>query len=260
MEADKSIKRSGKSQERGHRKRKMEVPADVRGGSPPPWLLSKKRDFTLGGEQVLEIVQALGLSIPPEKTSLLLNHLLIARELNRSVNLVSRSNVEGVLLLSLWESLAPLRNTRLTKGKRVVDLGTGGGFPGIPLAIAAPQLEITLLDSRRAKTIALSRMLRDLGIENAVVVHDRAETFAKHMEKPYEMVTARAVGSLREVAPWASSLLVNCGLLLTWKGPEGMREMKELPTGTWKLVEHMPVLPHRALMALEYHRAENSPS
>ena len=84
------------------------------------------------------------------------------------------------------------------------------------------------------------------------IVHDRAETFAQHEGRSFDTVVVRAVGMLKEVAPWASSLLRDGGTMLAWKGPEGVREFNELDKSVWTLAGNIPVLPHRSVMVLRY--------
>jgi len=210
------------------------------GGDEPP----------LGSAAVREITEALNLQLEEDKVARLLDHLLLVRELNREINLVSRSSVERTLLASLWESLVAAR-LHWETGERLLDLGSGGGFPGLPLAIVLPGLHVTLLDSRRAKTLALKRILAELKMNPfPEVVHDRAETLAEHSDVRFDAVAVRAVGPLKEVAPWAERLLVPGGRLLAWKGPEGLKEFQSLPAERWKLQERLPVLPHRSILVL----------
>ncbi|MCB2212716.1 16S rRNA (guanine(527)-N(7))-methyltransferase RsmG [bacterium] len=174
------------------------------------------------------------------------------KSINEEVNLVSRASVDAVLLQSLWESLIPAAETGWRRGPRLLDLGTGGGFPGLPLALALTDAKMTLLDSRRAKTLSLQRMTAELGVKNVSIVHDRAETHAERLDVPYDTVVVRAVSVLPEVAQWCERLLKPGGTLLSWKGPEGEREAKALDPDKWKLLYALPVLPHRYVLVLEY--------
>lgn len=187
--------------------------------------------------------------------ALFTRHLSRVKEVNDEVNLVSRANVDAVLLQSLWESLVPMRDTKWRRGPRILDLGTGGGFPGMPFALADPTLELTLLDSRRAKTLSVQRIAEDLGAANVRVVHDRAETHAERLTAPYDTITTKAVSTIPEVTRWARGLIREGGTLLSWKGPEGAREVKAITEPGWKLLYALPVLGHRYVLVLQYGEA-----
>ncbi len=168
--------------------------------------------------------------VPPEPGLVhqCLQYLGILLELNDEINLVSRATPRHAAMLSLLDSFtAALRVRPLLPGKTLLDLGSGGGFPGIPFKLFEPSLRVTLLDARRAKTMALRRIVEDLELEDVEIEHDRAEIFPDHNDTRFDLVTVRAVGSLKEVLPVARPLLAEGGTLLAWKGPEGMREWKE---------------------------------
>lgn len=234
-----------------HRKRVVSAATGV-AADAPEWLLQNNTQVKVSSATVTELVEAMGLSTQNDRIAHFVDHLLLVKELNQEINLVSRANVESVLLQSLWESLVPVLNDSWHRGERILDLGSGGGFPGLCLAIALPDYHFTLVDSRRAKTLALTSMVNEMGLKNVDVVHERAETLSEHDGRVFDTVVVRAVGLLKEVAPWASGLLRPGGTLLAWKGPEGLREMTALNHDEWKLAETLPVLPHRSVFVLEH--------
>ncbi len=218
---------------------------------PVAVLFSKHSDAPLSRPAVKEILEEVGVKVSNEVVAKLVDYMLMVRDWNAEINLVSRMNVDRVIFSSLWESAAILKEPEALKGTNLLDLGTGGGFPGIVLAIMCPELKVTLLDSRRAKTLALRRIVDDLGLSDTQVIHDRAETLFQHSDERYSIVTARAVGVLKELCPWAENLLEKDGTFLAWKGPEGMREFRDIAEGTWKLQGRVPFLPHRSVMILK---------
>src|ERR1700690_4224847 len=90
-------------------------------------------------------------------------------EWNSKINLISRRDQENVWFSHVLHSLTPLFFVEFSKGLRVLDLGTGGGFPGIPLAIARPDLELVLLDSIKKKTLAVQDLVDQLGLAGVSV-------------------------------------------------------------------------------------------
>ncbi|MDP8207988.1 MAG: 16S rRNA (guanine(527)-N(7))-methyltransferase RsmG [Candidatus Electryonea clarkiae] len=200
------------------------------------------------------IITHLKLKLSDKQRALLVQYLLLVKQFNQDINLVSRLSIDEVLITSLWESLCTLNFSKLFKipDHCLLDLGTGGGFPGIPIAISTPELKVTLLDSRRVKVLALQAIVKELQLSNTNVIYDRAEILKDHDEQRYDLITARSVGALKEVAPWSSDLLKPQGKLLIWKGAEGLREYNSLSRNDWKLVDQLPVQPHRNILVLEY--------
>lgn len=128
---------------------------------------------------------------------------------NRRINLISRRDESNIWLSHILHSLTPLFLLKLPERIKVLDLGTGGGLPGIPLAVVHGGMEISLLDSIRKKTTALQEILAELGIPEAGVVPGRAEEVAGdpvHAAR-YDMVVARAVAPLPDLVRWARPLL-----------------------------------------------------
>lgn len=127
------------------------------------------------------------------------------------------------------------------QGARIIDVGTGAGFPGIPLAIVNPDREFTLLDATAKKLKFVDHVAQTLGLTNITTVHNRAESFRTPWR--FDSVTSRAVGPISRFVDWAGHLCVGGGRLLAMKGREPQDELAALPSG-WKLVaSHHVVVP-----------------
>ena len=150
-------------------------------------------------------------------------------EWNEKMNLTSITDPEGVLVKHLMDSLTVLRSLPAAGEKvRLIDVGTGAGFPGIPLAVMREELELTLLDSLNKRLVFLEAVCRALGLE-ARCVHARAEEAGRqkaHREK-YNVATARAVAALPALCEYCLPLVVPGGVFLAMKGPDGEREAQE---------------------------------
>ena len=105
----------------------------------------------------------------------------------------------------------------LPQGARVCDLGTGAGFPGVPLKIVRPDLKLTLVDSLRKRLTFLEGALSTLGISDVATIHSRAEELKG---KRFELVTARAVAALPKLIAWCAPLVTTGGHFVAMKGPE----------------------------------------
>jgi len=117
-------------------------------------------------------------------------------------------------------------------GTRVLDVGTGAGFPGLPLAVVNPHRQFTLLDSTAKKLRFVEHAAQVLGIGNVATVHTRAED---HRPKErYDCVVSRAVGPVARFVEWSGHLCVGGGRLLAMKGRHPAAELEGLPSG-WKV-------------------------
>jgi len=126
------------------------------------------------------------------------------REWNAQINVISRKDIDNVYEHHVLHSLAIARYLQVSgladdfSASDVLDLGTGGGFPGIPLAILFPSAKFVLCDSVGKKTIVAEAVAKALGLENVIVVHARAEG----LPQDFDYVVSRAVASLPDFYPW----------------------------------------------------------
>jgi 16S rRNA (guanine527-N7)-methyltransferase len=118
------------------------------------------------------------------------------------------------------------------RGSRVIDIGTGAGFPGLPLAIVTPSMHFTLLDSTAKKLKFIDHVATLLGLDNVETVHSRAEGYKPAYR--YDCVISRAVGQIDAFVKWTGHLCVGGGRLLAMKGRYPTEELTKIPNG-WKL-------------------------
>ncbi len=148
-------------------------------------------------------------------------------EANKRLNLTRVVEPDAVARLHLLDSLAALPFLDQLAPRRALDLGTGGGVPGLVLALARPDVAWTLVDSVRKKADAVAGFVDALELTNISVIADRAETLgrdASHRET-YDLVAARACASLPVLVEYALPLLAVNGQLLAWKGRIGDEEL-----------------------------------
>lgn len=171
-------------------------------------------------------IAALGLVLDAGQQERLLAYLALLVKWNKAYNLTAVREPSEMVTKHLLDSLALLPHLR---GGRLLDVGSGAGLPGIPLAIAAPQLDVTLLDANSKKTRFLLQAKGELGLYNLSVVHSRVEQYRP--ERLFDTVTARAFASLAELYQGTARLLAAGGCLLAMKGDYPEQELAALPHG-----------------------------
>lgn len=154
--------------------------------------------------------------------------LELYREWNERINVVSRKDIDNLYQHHILHSLAIARYLELNypagvlEGASVLDLGTGGGFPGIPLAIEYPETEFTLCDSIGKKIRVAQAVADGLGLKNVHCVNARAESLGQ----TFDWVVTRAVASLADLYPWVKGRFHRSVLCL--KGGQVLQEISEL--------------------------------
>lgn len=176
------------------------------------------------GEKLTEGLGQLGFSLSAEQQQKLLEYITLLQKWNRVYNLTAIREPEGMLYHHLLDSLAVLPWVR---AGRLIDVGTGGGLPGIPLAIARPELQITLLDSNHKKTTFLRQACIELGLGNVAVECRRVDTYAP--QQAFDMVISRAFSDLSEFVHLTARLCRPGGELLAMKGVYPRDELTRLP-------------------------------
>ena len=174
------------------------------------------------------------LGVDPGRMAKLEEFSRLLLEKNQVMNLTAITQPREVATLHLLDSLSLLPVAELD-GKRVVDVGTGAGFPGVPLAIALPGMKITLLDSLNKRIEFLRESCAALGVENATCVHARAEEFAAEHRESYDFAVSRAVASLQVLCELTLPLVKVGGSFLAMKSSHTEEEINEAKGAIAKL-------------------------
>lgn len=156
-------------------------------------------------------------------TGELLQYLILLNKWNKAYNLTAVRDSSEMVSKHILDSLAILP---WIKGPRVLDVGTGAGLPGIPLAIAKPELQIVLLDSNGKKVRFLQTVVRELQLKNVSVVQFRVENY--HPSQAFDTVVSRAFSNLDQMIQWTKHLIAQDGIWLAMKGRYPDTELKDL--------------------------------
>jgi 16S rRNA (guanine527-N7)-methyltransferase len=177
-------------------------------------------------------VESLQQSLPAAAAAKMARLVAELERWNARVNLTAIRDPEAMVSGHILDSLAV---RPLLEGRRILDIGTGAGFPGLPLAIAEPELEFELLDSNGKKISFVRHAIGDLGLSNVSAIKARAEDYAP--AERFDTVIARALASIPRLLELAGHLIREDGVLLALKGKhpaEELEPIKEL--SGWKYV------------------------
>lgn len=147
-------------------------------------------------------VQQLNLELSDDQVDKLMSYLILLQKWNKVYNLTAIRDPEEMLVKHILDSLAIVPHI---SGQRIIDVGTGGGLPGIPLAICFPDKQVDLLDSNSKKTRFLIQAKAELGLVNTKVIHSRVEEYQP--EPLYDGVVSRAFAAMNDMLHWTHHLI-----------------------------------------------------
>jgi 16S rRNA (guanine527-N7)-methyltransferase len=189
-------------------------------------------------QQLAAGIAGLGLALPEGAEAKLLAYLALLAKWNRVYNLTAVRDAGRMVSHHLLDSLAA---APYFLGETVLDVGSGGGLPGIPLAIARPELRVTLVDSIAKKTAFLQQAKAELGLANLDVVTSRVEDYRPAAR--FDVITSRAFSDLKEFVTLTRHLLEPGGRWLAMKGLYPNEEISVLPADVKVSAYHLLVVP-----------------
>ena len=177
----------------------------------------------------------LGITLSDDQAAKLIRLLDELDDWNQRMNLTAIRERPAQLTKHLLDSLSI---NKFLRGSRIADIGTGAGFPGLPLALVNSDKQFTLVDSVAKKLRFVDHAAQAMGLTNVVTMHTRAEAIdLKKLNAPrFDCIVARAVGQLAMLLESSGHLLTGGGRLLAMKGKRPEEEIKTLPSG-WKVAE-----------------------
>ena len=173
--------------------------------------------------------QALGLALTDAQIQHLLDYAALIQKWNKVYNLTALRDPADMLTHHLLDSLtaiAPLRRHTQGQPVRVLDVGSGGGLPGVVLAICMPELNVSCVDTVAKKAAFVQQVAVSLKLPNLRGVHARVES----LTDPYQIICSRAFASLPDFVTWSRSALADGGVWMAMKGKHPQSEIDALPT------------------------------
>lgn len=181
-------------------------------------------------------IKALSLDLNEKQHEQLLDYLALLAKWNSVYNLTSVRDPMQMATLHLLDSLAAV--SAFAGARNVLDVGAGGGLPGIVLAIARPDMQVSLIDTVHKKTAFLKQVKAELGLANATVYTAKVQEV--QVPAPFDVITSRAFADLSDFVNWSGQLLEEGGRFIALKGVAPPEERERLPA-PWQINELRPI-------------------
>ena len=178
-------------------------------------------------EEMLEKSKILGVRFSVEQIEQFYKYMNLLIEWNEKMNLTAITEPKEIILKHFIDSITILKY--IDDNSKLVDVGTGAGFPGVPLSIMNPTLKITLVDSLNKRLIFLQEVVKELNLKNIEIVHARAEEFGqnKNCREKFDIATSRAVANLATLSEYLVPLVKIDGKIISMKASNAKEEIND---------------------------------
>jgi 16S rRNA (guanine527-N7)-methyltransferase len=178
-------------------------------------------------EMIFSGAREMGIDVSEDQMDRICRYAAILLEWNRKINLTAITDAAEVAVKHFLDSMAALPH--IPEEGKMLDIGSGGGFPGLVIAVFRPHLKITSVDSVRKKISFQQHVIRMLGLDAAKATHTRAETLADpNGGAEFDVVVSRALGTLELIATYALPVLNPNGMIIAYKGSGGETELSQM--------------------------------
>ncbi len=170
-----------------------------------------------------------GLELTTEQYDQFITYMRLLQEWNEKINLTAIVDDEEIIKKHFIDSMKAFKRDEFKQNVNVIDVGTGAGFPGIPIAIMNPNINVTLLDSLNKRIKFLDIVINKLGLKNIKTIHSRAEDGArnKNLREKFDIATSRAVANMSVLSEYCLPYVKVGGKFIALKGPAVEQEIEE---------------------------------
>lgn len=182
-----------------------------------------KEEFS---EKIKEYMNKINIEISDKQIEKFFDYMNLLLEWNEKINLTAITEPEDIILKHFVDCATILKYIK--DEDKIIDIGTGAGFPGIPLKILNEKLDITLMDSLNKRIIFLNEIINELDLKNIVAIHARAEELARNKEyrEKFDIATSRAVANLSTLSEYMLPFVKKDGMVISMKGSNIEEEVK----------------------------------
>lgn len=179
-------------------------------------------------ELLITGAKSYGISLSDQQVKQFMSYMRLLKEWNEKINLTAITDEAEIIKKHFIDSISIMKSGLLKPGKNIIDVGTGAGFPGIPINIVEPGVKVVLLDSLNKRINFLNTVIQELGLSNIEAIHGRAEemsTKSAYRER-FDVATARAVANMNILSEYCMPYVKKNGHFIAMKGPTGYEEVK----------------------------------
>lgn len=200
----------------------------------------------ISDQQISQATSPFGISLSGDQIAMVREYVRLLLKWNQSISLTTVTDVEEILSRHFAESMFAAQ-VRPVENCRLADVGTGPGFPGLPLKIFVPSIQLILVESNKKKCAFLSEVVRSLGLKDVEVLAERFEQIRPEM-LPVDLVAARALGEWKELLEWSARSLLPGGNLMLWLGADDATRTVANQNWIWEPAIKIPDSQRRYLL------------